>query len=215
MYHTGADVLGVLIARVTGRTLGEFMRERIFEPLGMRDTGYHVSSDKVDRIPVSYTADPETGALVRRPDPRDGAWDRPPAFPSGGGGPGLVSTADDYLAFCRMLLNKGRYEGGRILSRPAVEVMTTDHPTPEQKAGNELFLGLGGWGFGFAVEGGRDNLCTRPGRFGWTGGLGTTAYTDPAEELIGVLMTQRAMTSPQPPPVYQDFWTSAYAAIDD
>lgn len=139
-------MLGVLIARVTGRTLGEFMRERIFEPLGMRDTGYHVSSDKVDRIPVSYTADPETGALVRRPDPRDGAWDRPPAFPSGGGGPGLVSTADDYLAFCRMLLNKGRYEGGRILSRPAVEVMTTDHLTPEQKAGNELFLGLGGWG---------------------------------------------------------------------
>jgi CubicO group peptidase (beta-lactamase class C family) len=215
MYDTASNVLGVLIARATGRPLEEFMRERIFEPLGMKDTGYHVSTGKLGRIAASYAPDPQTGALVPRPDPRDGAWDRPPVFPAGSGGPGLLSTADDYLAFCRMLLNKGRYDGGRILSRPAVELMTTDHLTPEQKAGNELFFGSGGWGFGLAVEAHRDQLFSRPGRFGWTGGLGTTAYTDPAEEMVGILLTQRAMASPQHPRVFQDFWTSAYAAIDD
>ena len=215
MYHTSADVLGVLIARAAGRPLEEFLRERVFEPLGMPDTGYHLPAEKVDRMAVSHTTDPETGAMVRRPDPRDGAWDRPPAFPSGGGGPGLVSTADDYAAFCRMMLHKGRYGGGRILSRPAVELMTTDHLTPAQKAGNEIFFGSGGWGFGLAVDARREDLAGRPGRFGWNGGLGTSAYTDPAEDMVGVLLTQRAMTSPRPPRVFQDFWTAAYAAIDD
>jgi CubicO group peptidase (beta-lactamase class C family) len=215
MYHTPADVLGVLVARAAGRPYEEFLRERVLAPLGMDDTGYHLPADRLGRMAASYTTDPETGALVRRDGARDGAWDRPPAFPSGGGGPSLLSTADDYLTFCRMLLNRGRHDGGRLLSRPAVELMTTDHLTPVQKAGNEIFLGSGGWGFGVAVDGGRDDLATRPGRFGWTGGLGTTAYTDPAEDLVGVLMTQSAMTSPQPPRVFQDFWTSAYAAIDD
>jgi CubicO group peptidase (beta-lactamase class C family) len=215
MYHTSADVLGVLVARAAGRPYEEFLRERVLAPLGMDDTGYHLPAGKLGRLAASYTTDPATGALVRRADPRDGAWDRPPAFPSGAGGPGLLSTADDYLAFYRMLLDTGRYDGGRILSRPAVELMTTDHLTPEQKAGNTVFLGSGGWGFGLAVDRGRDDLATRPGRFGWTGGLGTTAYTDPAEGLVGVLMTQGAMTSPRPPRVFQDFWTTAYAAIDD
>jgi CubicO group peptidase (beta-lactamase class C family) len=215
MYHTAADVLGVLIMRVTGRPLGEFFGERIFEPLGMRDTGYHLPASKLDRLAASYAPDPRTGALTRRPGADAGSWDRPPAFPSGGGGRSPLSTAGDYLALCRMLLNKGRYDGGRILSRPSVEVMTTDHLTPEQKAGNKLFFGSGGWGFGVAVDGHREDLATKPGRFGWSGGLGTTAYTDPAEDMTGVLMTQTAMTSPRPPRVFQDFWTSAYAAIDD
>jgi CubicO group peptidase (beta-lactamase class C family) len=215
MYHTGADVLGLLIARATGRPLADFLRERIFEPLGMRDTGFHVPKEKLERLAVPYAADPLTGALARRPEPRDGEWDRPPAFPSGAGGPSLLSTADDYLAFCRMLLRKGCYDGGRILSRPAVELMTSDHLTPAQKAGNEVFLGTGGWGFGLAVDARRDDLAVGPGRFGWTGGLGTEAYTDPAEDLIGVLLTQCALASPVPPRVFQDFWTLAYAAIDD
>jgi CubicO group peptidase (beta-lactamase class C family) len=82
----------------------------LFEPLGMKDTGFHVPTGKPDRMPVVHATDPDTGALVRGADPRDGAWDRPPAFPSGGGC--LVSTADDCLAFCRMMLHKGRYDGG-------------------------------------------------------------------------------------------------------
>ncbi|MBO2456630.1 serine hydrolase domain-containing protein [Actinomadura violacea] len=215
LYNTGADVAGVLIARAAGRPFEEFLRERIFEPLGMRDTGFTVPSAATGRLAVPYTTDPETGALVRRPDPRDGAYDRPPVFPAGSGGPGLLSTVDDYRAFLRMLLDGGRYPGGRLLSRPSVELMTTDRLTPQQKAGSEMFLGSGGWGFGLAVDGRRDDLFVRPGRFGWTGGLGTSAYADPGEDMIGILFAQRAMTSPEPPHHFEDFWTTAYAAIDD
>jgi CubicO group peptidase (beta-lactamase class C family) len=137
-----------------------------------------------------------------------------PAFPAAGGG--LVSTADDLLAFCTMMLNKGRHGGKRVLSRPAVELMTTDHLTQQQKAENELFFGNNsGWGFGVQVFTRRTTLATVPGRFGWTGGTGTSVYTDPAEELIGILLTQRYMTSPAPPQVFRDFWTCAYQAIDD
>lgn len=216
MYHTSIDVLGVLIARASGRSLPEFLRERIFEPLGMADTGFHVPAGSLGRVAAGHVLDPATGALTRRAEPAGRAWDRPPAFPSAAGGPGLFSTVDDYLALCRMLLNKGRYDAGRVLSRASVEVMTTDHLTPEQKAGNEIFFGSGGgWGFGVGVEGRRDGLAARPGRFGWTGGLGTIAATDPSEDLAGVLFTQTAMTSPSLPRVFQDFWTTAYAAIDD
>lgn len=215
MYHTSADVLGVLIARASGRTLPEFFSERIFAPLGMAETGYHVPAGCLGRVAASYTPDPETGVPVPRPEPEGRAFDHPPAFPGGSGGPGLFSTVDDFAAFCRMLRNNGRCDGGRVLSRASVEVMTTDHLTPEQKAGNEIFFGSGGWGFGLAVDGHRDDLATRPGRFGWTGGLGTVAYVDPSEDLVGVLFTQTAMTSPRPPRVFQDFFTAVYAAIDD
>ncbi|SDH41552.1 serine hydrolase domain-containing protein [Nonomuraea jiangxiensis] len=215
MYHTGADVLGVLIARAAGQPLADVLRERVFDPLGMRDTGFHVPAGKLGRMAVPYGTDPVTGGMARSREARAGAWDRPPVFASGGGGPSLLSTAGDYLAFSRMLLDKGRYDGGRLLSRPAVELMTTDHLTPGQKAGNEMFLGSGGWGFGLAVDARRDDLAFRPGRFGWTGGLGTEAYADPHEDLVGVLLTQRVFDSPVAPRVFQNFWTAAYAAIDD
>ncbi|WP_371779732.1 serine hydrolase domain-containing protein [Streptosporangium subroseum] len=214
MYHTGSDVLGVLMARATGRPLEEFLKERLFEPLGMRDTGFHVPADKLDRLPAAYRPDPGTGALVLDDDPRQTRWGRPPIFPSAGGG--LVSTADDLLAFCTMMLNKGRYGGQRILSRPSVELMTTDQLTEEQKAENAVFFGGGsGWGLGVNVITRRNDLSAVPGRFGWNGGTGTSVYTDPAEELIGILLTQRHMTSPMPPAVFRDFWTCAYQSIDD
>lgn len=135
-----------------------------------------------------------------------------PPFESGGG---LVSTVDDYFAFSRMLLNKGRYGRGRILSRASVELMTSDHLTPEQRVGNELFLGThASWGFGMAVDIRREDIFHNPGRFGWTGGYGTTAYTDPAEGMVGILFTQRTVDSPEPPKVFTDFWTLAYAAME-
>lgn len=115
-----------------------------------------------------------------------------------------------------MLLNKGRYGRERILSRPAVELMTVDQLTPGQKAGSEMLLGEhGGWGFGVGVTTRRDDLMATPGRFGWAGGLGTAAYADPAEGLIDILMTQRSLDSPEAPRVLGDFWTSVYGAIDD
>ncbi len=214
MYHTSSDVLGVLIARAAGQPLETFLRDRLFDPLGMKDTAFHVPADKLDRLPPCYGGDRKTGALIVFDDPSDSLWGHPPAFASGGGG--LISTADDYLAFCRMMLNKGRHDRERILSRPSVELMTTDHLTPEQKAGTEMILGDGnGWGFGMAVCTRRDDLASVPGRFGWNGGLGTSAYSDPREGLVGILMTTRRMDTPQPPPVFLDFWTTAYQAIGD
>ena len=211
LYHTGFDILGVLIARAAGQTLEQFLRERIFAPLGMKDTGFYVPAGKLDRLPPSYMTDPATGALTVHDDPSDSLWARPPAFPSE-----LVSTVDDYLAFYQMLLNKGRYGRERILSRPSVDLMTTDQLTPEQKAAAHVFFGdNSGWGFGVAVTTRRDDLAAVPGRFGWNGGVGTSGYADPTEDLVGILMTQRLMDSPDPPRVFRDFWTSVYQAIDD
>jgi CubicO group peptidase (beta-lactamase class C family) len=179
----------------------------------MNDTGFHVSAEKLARLPQSYMAHPKTRELIVHDDPRESRWSRPPAFASGGGG--LVSTADDYAAFCQMMLNKGQLGRERILSRPSVELMTTDHLTAEERAGASLFFGANrSWGFGLAVTLRRDDMAC-VGRFGWDGGIGTSAYSDPAESLIGVLLTQRMMDSPQPPRVFVDFWTSVYQAIDD
>ena len=214
MYHTGSEVLGVLMARATGQPLAEVLAERILRPLGMTDTGFHVPAVSLHRLAAAYRPDPATGGLELSDDPRDSLWGRPPAFPSAGGG--LVSTADDLLAFCTMMLDEGRHGTGRVLSRPTVELMTTDLLTEQQKAENTIFFGgSSGWGLGFQVFTRRTTLASTPGRFGWTGGTGTSVYTDPAEELIGILLTQREMTSPLPPTVFRDFWTCAYQAIDD
>jgi CubicO group peptidase (beta-lactamase class C family) len=215
LYHTGADVLGVLIARASGQSLGAFMQDHLFAPLGMRDTGFQVPADKVGRLASNYMTDPKDKTkLAFFDDARDSRWSRPPVFESGGGG--LVSTVDDYLAFQRLLLNKGRHRGERILSRPAVELMMSDQLTPAQKEGTELFFGdSASWGLGGAVITRRTDLWATPGRYGWDGGYGSSAHLDPAEDMAGILMTTRMMESPQPPRVFTDFWTSAYQAIDD
>jgi CubicO group peptidase (beta-lactamase class C family) len=220
MYHTGSDVLGVLIARASGQALETFLRERLFAPLGMKDTGFSVPATKLDRLATSYWTNPETGALGVYDEAEGGQWSRPPAFPSGGAG--LVSTIDDYLAFGQMMLDLGKYGGKhgseRLLSRLSVEAMTTDQLTPEQKAASGLVAGYfdsHGWGFGVSMVTRRDAVAAVPGQFGWDGGLGTSWRSDPKEEMVGILMTQRAWTSPNPPGVCLDFWTSAYQAIDD
>jgi len=214
MYHTGSDVLGVLIARVADQPLEAFLQARIFQPLGMQDTGFSVPVEKIDRLPGCYRRNPASGTLEAYDDPANSYWSRPPGFESGGGG--LLSTADDYLAFCRMMLDKGRHGSERVLSRPSIELMTTDQLTPEQKAGAGVFLGEhSSWGFGVAINTRRDKLWAVPGRFGWDGGLGTSGYSDPTEDLVGILLTQRMMESPEPPRIFVDFWTSAYQAIDD
>ena len=213
MYDTGSDVLGVMISRATGRSLGEFLQERIFEPLGMHDTGFRVPEAKLDRLADCYQADPETGTLHIFDAAADSTWARPPVFESGGGG--LVSTVDDYLAFCRMLLGDGAYDGVRILSRPSVGLMTTDHLTDEQKSDGEILLGDGvGWGFGMAVVSERIGPAS-PGAFGWDGGYTTSGHSDPGEEMIGILMTQRLAGNEVSGTIHRDFWTSAYQAIDD
>ena len=216
MYNTGSDVLGVLVARVAGQPFDQFLRERIFDPLGMGDTGFFVPADRSGRLATAYWTDPATGALGLYDEPVGGQWSTPPAFPSGAAG--LVSTVDDYVSFGQMLLDKGRFQGGRILSRASVELMTTDQLTPAQKSGSGIVPGFfehHGWGFGMSVVTRRDGVAGSVGTFGWDGGMGTSWFDDPAEDLVVLLMTQAAWASPSPPPVCLDLWTSVYQAIDD
>jgi CubicO group peptidase (beta-lactamase class C family) len=211
LYHTGADILGVLIARASGQSFPEFLRQRVFEPLGMKDTGFSVPPEDVGRFNPSYATDPATGARSVF-DPVDGQWSTPPAFP--GGGAGLVSTAEDFLAFARMLLGGG----APLLSRPTVETMTTDHLTPEQKAIGGFFpddFDGRGWGFGVGVVTRRDSPAQPVGQYGWDGGMGTIWRNDPSEDMAMILLTNAMWTSPRPPDIALDFLTSAYAATED
>lgn len=211
MYNTGSHVLGVLIARASGQSLETFLRERIFDSLGMTDTGFSVPADKLNRLASCYQVDADTGALELHDGVDDSQWSRPPSFPNAAAG--LVSTVDDYLAFGQMMLNKGKHGSERILSRPSVETMTTDQLTVEQKEVADVFLGDNrGWGIGMSVITKRDDVASVPGRFGWDGGYGTSWYSDPSEDVVAILMTQ---VLGFPSGIDRDFWTSVYQAIDD
>jgi CubicO group peptidase (beta-lactamase class C family) len=212
LYNTGSDVLGVLVARAAGQPLDDFLRERVFEPLGMVDTGF--STPHVDRLGSCYAMNPETGERFVYDEPT-GQWTKPPAFPSGGGG--LVSTVDDIHAFGRMLLSGGRLpDGSRLVSAASIEAMTTDHIGADRGAPGPAPDGSQGWGFGVAVQVRRTGLGPTVGGYGWAGGLGTSWANDPAKGVVGIVLTTDAFTSAfPPPPVIQDFWTGVYAAIDD
>jgi CubicO group peptidase (beta-lactamase class C family) len=216
LYHMSAEILGVLIARVSGKSLGTFLHERIFEPLGMTETGFQVPEAKLDRLPICYGTDMVTGNLVVLHPARGGYAAQPPVFESGAGG--LVSTVDDLLAFGRMMLQNGAYGSERILSRPAIELMTMDHITPHQRAASPFFENFWeghGWGLGLGIITARHDLADVPGRFGWDGAFGTSCWVDPKEGLVGILMTQRRPDRLALPPVVLDFWTSAYQLIED
>ncbi|NUT49913.1 MAG: beta-lactamase family protein, partial [Saccharothrix sp.] len=152
MYDTASNLTGVLIARATGMSFGKALRERICDPLGMEDTAFSVSGEGIARLATAYDRDSTPGEPVVDDGP-DGRWSRPPKFESGGGG--LVSTAQDYLAFASALLAGGSHRGERVLSRPSVTLMTTDHLTPAQKAVSGFWPGYFdafGWGFGMSVQ---------------------------------------------------------------
>ena len=211
LYNTGSDVLGVLVSRAAGQPLDEFMRARLFEPLGMADTGFFTRD--TERLGTCYGADPATGERTVY-DPPGGQWSSPPAFPSGGGG--LVSTLDDVYAFGRMLLDGGRLpDGSQLVSRASVEAMTIDQIGAAPGVPGPSFDGSQGWGFGVGVQVRRTGLGPTVAGYGWAGGLGTSWGNDPRERVVGVLLTTDAFTSAYPPPaVIQDFWTGVYAALE-
>ena len=215
MYNAAADVTGVLVARATGMSFGDALRERIFEPLGMKDTAFSVPAASLGRLATAYKRDDATGELVVADAP-DGYWSRPPAFESGGGG--LVSTANDYLAFASALLAGGTWRREQVLSRPSVTLMTSDHLTPAQKEVSEHwqqgYFDEIGWGFGMSVRTRRTHLGPSVGSYGWPGLYGTEWCNDPTEEMTMILMIQRAHAAVSLP-VRLDFWTAAYQAIDD
>ncbi len=215
IYNTGSDVLGMLIARASGRSFPDFLAERIFAPLGMTDTGFCVSPSELARLPAELVTDFTTGQTVIFDEP-NGQWSLPPAFPSGAGG--LVATVDDYAAFAAMLRFGGVLHGERVLSRPSVSLMATDQLTPEVKAVSGLMPGDFddmSWGLGVSVVTRRTDVAKSVGSYGWDGGLGTSWFNDPAEDLTAILLTQRAWSSHRPGAIFRDFWTAAYQAIDD
>ena len=214
LYETAANVTVVLLARAAGKSFGEALRERICEPLGMKDTGFSVGGDSISRLATAYRLDDATGDLVVADAP-DGYWSRPPVFESGGGG--LLSTADDYLAFASALLGGGTHRGERVLSRPAVTLMATDQLTPAQKAVSGFRPGYFddfGWGFGMSVRTRRTQLGPSVGSYGWPGLYGTSWSNDPAEEMTTILIIQR-MHAGVSLSMERDLWTAAYQANDD
>ncbi|TDO40461.1 serine hydrolase domain-containing protein [Paractinoplanes brasiliensis] len=186
MYNTGTLVLGVLLARAAGRPLGDLLHERLFAPLGMTSTGFWLPAERIAQVPPHYLGD-DSGRPVRQTGDSAESWSRPPVFPSGSGG--LLSTADDYLAFARMLLHGGVHGGTRLLSERSVAAMTTNHLTSELIDSGGFFLGGAGWGYGLAVTV-RDDEISGPGRYGWSGGYGTSWFTDPREGLIFIVLSQ-------------------------
>jgi CubicO group peptidase (beta-lactamase class C family) len=210
MYETGADVTGVLIARATGTSFGDALRERICEPLGMKDTAFHVPAEKLSRFATSYQRDEDGGLVVE--DAPDGRWSRPAVFEEGGGG--LVSTLNDYFAFASALLAGGVHRGERILSPTSVTLMTSDHLTPTQRAlaWSPLHDDIS-WGFGVSVRTVRIDLGPSVGSYGWSG-YSNVWYNDPVEDMTTILLSQRR-DHPSRLPIRVDFLTAAYQAIVD
>jgi CubicO group peptidase (beta-lactamase class C family) len=200
MYNTGASVLGVLAARAAGMSLADVLRSRMFEPLGMRDTAFWAAD--VSRLATAYAPTPDGVGVW---DPPDGQWSHPPAFADGAAG--LVSTADDLLAFARMFLTAG----APALSKEAVAQMTRDQLTPQQRAGTAgAFLHGRSWSLCQSVitEG------PRAGAFGWDGGLGTSWLVDPVRDLVVIVLTQRLWETSQPPAVHDELQDAGYAALN-
>ena len=195
-YSVSVDVLGRLVEVLSGKPFDQFLQERIFTPLEMRDTGFYVPADKKDRFAKLYspTKDGKIQPAVICATRQEcvekfpnavPSYLEPPTLPSGGGG--LVSTAYDYLRFCQMLLNKGQYDGKRLLSRKTVQLMSSDN------LGTIPGMGPGaGFGLGFAVSKapGEAGMMGSPGEYNWGGAAGTRFWIDPQEELIGIFMIQ-------------------------
>jgi CubicO group peptidase (beta-lactamase class C family) len=187
-YNAGALVLSVLAARASRQSLEDLFKTRIFDPLAMKDTGFWLPAERAGRLPSCYMTNFQTGKLELQTLSPPSEWTEPPAFPAGSAG--LLSTVDDYLAFSRLLLDKGVHRGARLLSEQSVELMTTNHLTPEQIAGAGPVLGGRGWGYGMAVATAPDEVSPVPGRYGWDGGYGTSWFNDPSRNLVAIAMTQ-------------------------
>jgi CubicO group peptidase (beta-lactamase class C family) len=229
-YSVSADVIGYLIGKISGKPFEQFLKERIFDPLDMKDTDFFVPAAKARRFAACYSADPEggvtlhatdrKGGLTLQDDPTKSSFLSPPSFFSGGGG--LCSTAADYLTFCRALLNGGELGGVRLLGPKTLKLMTSNHlpggldlPGMSRSLFSEATYNGIGFGLGFAVtmDPAQTLIAGSPGEFNW-GGLATTSFfIDPAEELITIFMTQVIPSSAYP--IRRELRTMVYAAITD
>ena len=212
VYHTPSMVAGVLIERSSGMGLEQFMRARIFDPLGMPDTGFRVPAAKRPRLASYYRAGAQPGTLVPVADNAT-RYAAPPAFPSAGGG--LVSTVDDYLRFARMLLNRGELDGVRILSSASVDMMTTDQLPVEPERRFFLFEDFwrgAGFGLGLQVTTEQRGAGPSVGSFWWHGATGVQWTADPRADLIFLRFIQR---SGVPREFGAEYMQALYGALAD
>jgi len=213
-YDTSITLLGALIERAAGKPLGEVFAERVFQPIGMRDTGFVVPPDKLHRLPVTYQKNQQTGKLeVWDPSGQSSFFAKLHGFPGAHGG--LVSTVDDYAAFAEMMLNEGKAGKTRVLSAESVKAMTTDNIPQEVKARSTFvpgFWDLRGWGYGLSVI--KKQEPGEPRGFGWDGGYGTVAYWDNKTRTIVLLFSQRLVEGPTYSEIFRKFFSEAYAALD-
>ena len=211
-YSVSVDVQGRLIEILSGKDLATFMKERIFDPLGMRDTSFRMTAEKADRFVQIYQKSKDKKQIVPAPKSRTDRYYNDSQWYSGGGG--LVSTTRDYLRFCQMMLNGGVLDGVRILSRKTVDLMTIDHIASVPRASS---ISRAGYGFGldFAVhiDPAESGLNGSVGEYNWGGLAGTIFWIDPAEEMIGLYMIQ--MLPPRFGNTGDQFKRLAYQAIVD
>jgi CubicO group peptidase (beta-lactamase class C family) len=229
-YSLATDVIGYLIGKISGKPFEQFLKERIFDPLGMNDTDFFVPAAKAHRFAACYSADPKggmtfhaaerKGGLTLQDDPATSAYLAPPSFFSGGGG--LCSTAADYLSFCRALLGRGELDGVRLLGPKTLALMTSNHlpggrflPEMSRSLFSEAAYNGIGFGLGFSVtmDPAQTLIPGSPGEYAWGGAAGTAFWIDPAEELITVFMTQLMPSSAYP--IRRELRTMVYAAIAD
>jgi CubicO group peptidase (beta-lactamase class C family) len=206
-YQVGYPIVGLILEIVTGKTMEEFYQERIFKPLGMKDTSFYMTKDRLERFPTLYRPVPKAGVwkleIDEKPENNPTLAGFKTYFDAGGGGGGVLSTAADYVRFAQMLLNGGELDGARILGRKTVEIMTGNHT-------GDMFLPLPGPGFGFGMgvgvyKGGGDVPVMRSiGTYGWSGAAGTTYWADPEEDLICVCFSQVFMHQVMGDNTYQE-----------
>lgn len=216
-YSVSTDVVGYLVGRVSGQPFEQFLRTRILDPLGMADTDFMVPAAKASRLAACYAAKPD-GGMALQDDPQTSGFLKPPAFVSGGGG--LLSTAADYLRFCRMLLNGGMLDGVRLISPKTLELMSMNHlpgdkelPDLSVSLFTEATYGGVGFGLGFAVSmsPARAMIPGSAGDISWGGLASTYFWVDPREQLIVIFMTQ--LTPSATYPIRRELRTLVYSAF--
>lgn len=219
-YSISTDVCGYLVEVISGKPFDVYLQERIFGPLGMVDSGFSVPDPKLDRFAACYAAAPGDRRVLQD-DPETSLYRKHPKLFSGGGG--LVSTAGDYLRFCRMLLNGGELDGARLLSRKTIELMTLNHLAgghdlaalaPPGQFSEAATNGTGfGLGFSVLLDQRLAQISGSPGQYAWGGAASTAFWIDPREELIVIFMTQLLPSSTYP--IRRELQTLVNAAIVD
>jgi CubicO group peptidase (beta-lactamase class C family) len=229
-YSVSTDVIGYLIGKISGMPFEQFLKERIFNPLGMSDTDFFVPAGKAHRFAACYSADPKggmtfhaterKGTLTLQDDPATSSFLSPPSLVSGGGG--LCSTAADYLTFCRALLGGGELGGVRLLGPKTLALMTSNHlpggmdlPGLSRSLFSEATYNGIGFGLGFSVtmDPTQTLIAGSPGEYSWGGAATTSFFIDPAEEMITIFMTQVLPSSAYP--LRRELRSMVYAAITD